>query len=343
MRQYSTTYACALAMGVLVLLAGCKSTDDTAGTPLTVPEGDAPPSSAIVENEPSAEKRIGLVIRTRRTNPYWLAVEQGARRAQAELGIALVVRSQSNDDGLERQIAMVTELIEEEVDAIVFAPTDSIGLVPIAKKVQMAGILLLTVDTPFDAATAEKWGLNQVPGVSVNNAEGARIAAVHLAETLQKPAKVAILEGHPASQTAKDRKRGAEAGFAAAGGIEIVASAPGNWRIDQGRQVTERIMSEHPEIEGIFCSNDLMALGAIRYLQENGRPDVLVTGYDSIAEARDAIRAGQMLATIDQRPEEQGYRSIKNAVAALAGKSLPLETFVDISLVTAESLQRADK
>ena len=100
------------------------------------------------------------------------------------------------------------------------------------------------------------------------------------------------------------------------------------------------MFERHPDVGGIFSVNDLMALGIIRYLDERGRSDVLISGYDDIEEARAAIRQGKLLATIDQQAEEQGYLGVKHAVRALAGEKLPLETIVDVKLVTAGSLQQ---
>ena len=61
----------------------------------------------------------------------------------------------------------------------------------------------------------------------------------------------------------------------------------------------------------------MMALGVIRYLKDAGRPDVRVTGYDALPEAREALAQGWLYATVDQRAAEQGETGVRYA----AGRS----------------------
>ncbi|MCB0037206.1 MAG: substrate-binding domain-containing protein, partial [Anaerolineales bacterium] len=112
-----------------------------------------------------------------------------------------------------------------------------------------------------------------------------------------------------------------------------------NWKIDEAAEVTADIFIEHPAIKGVFAANDMMALGVINYLNETGRDDVLVAGFDALKEAETAIVEGQLEVTIDQQADEQGYLGVLYAIRALQGENLPAETFINTIVVTEENVQ----
>jgi len=323
-----TRWAGALALIIVIvwaLSAGC---------------GGAGGEAAIFEATPSAEPptvapaqyKIGLIMKTL-TNPFFIEMEKGARRAQEEFGVELVVKTGAQETSIEQQIAIVEEMIATGMDAIVIAPGSSTELIPVLKKAQGAGIVVVNIDNRLDAALSQKAGLVNVPFISVDNEQGAYLSAKCIADRLDAPADVAILEGIREAKNAQDRKAGAERAFAENSQITIVASETAHWKIDEGYAVTQAIFEKHPTITAIFAANDMMGLGAIKYLEESGRQDVLVAAYDALADAVAMVEQGKLLCTIDQQAAEQGYLGIQYAVRAVNGETLPTETMVDVRLV----------
>jgi ribose transport system substrate-binding protein len=74
------------------------------------------------------------------TNPFFIEMEKGARKAEQENAVELLVKTATQETSIEQQIQIVDEMITAKVDAIVIAPGDSLRLVPILKKAQDAGI-----------------------------------------------------------------------------------------------------------------------------------------------------------------------------------------------------------
>ncbi|HAJ34761.1 MAG TPA: sugar ABC transporter substrate-binding protein [Chloroflexi bacterium] len=309
------------------LLAGCGGAENKNTTIFEA----APPSAAAPVTTP-ARYRIGLIMKTL-TNPFFIEMEKGARRAQEELGVELVVKTGAQETSIEQQIAIVEEMITAGMDAIVIAPGSSTELIPVLKKAQDAGIVVINIDNRLDAALSAKMGLANVPFISVDNEQGAYLSAKCIVDRLKGPADVAILEGIREAKNAQDRKAGAERAFAEAPQLTVVASETAHWKIDEGYTVTKRILEQHPTVKAIFAANDMMGLGAIKYLDESGRQDVLVAAYDALAEALAMVETGKMLCTIDQQAAEQGYLGIQYAVRALKGETLPAETMVDVKLI----------
>jgi ribose transport system substrate-binding protein len=291
-------------------------------------------SSARADNPPKPEIHIALVMKTL-TNPFFVAMEKGARRAAQELGVTLVVKTAARETSATQQIAIIDKLVREDaVKAIVIAPADSIGVIPALKRARDKGIFVINIDNALDPAFSQKAGLAGVPIISVDNRKSAYLSAKVIADQITTPSEAAILEGIPEAENAAERKAGAVQAFGENPKITLVATETAHWQVDEAHEVARKIFAQHPHVALIFCANDMMALGVIQYLQEINRPDVKVAGFDAIDEARAAIKSGRLAASIDQQPGEQGYLGIKYAYRAIAGESLPPATVLDGLVVT---------
>ena len=280
---------------------------------------------------------IALVMKTL-TNPFFVEMERGARQAEQDLGVRLIVKTAAQETSIEQQIAIVRDLMKQGVDAIVIAPADSAELVPVVAEAQKAGIAIINIDNQLDAKSAAAQGMQAVPFISVDNEEGAYRSAKYISDQCSEPTEAVIVEGIRTAKNADDRKRGAERAFAENANITVVAKETANWKIDEAHDAAAELFAAHPNIGAVFAANDMMALGVIRFLEETGRSHVLVAGYDALEEAEAAIRAGALQATVDQQAAQQGYLGIEYAVKALLGKSLPAVTLIDTQLITPSDL-----
>ena len=91
--------------------------------------------------------------------------------------------------------------------------------------------------------------------------------------------------------------------------MTIVASQPANWERDQGFNVFQNMLQAHPDIDSVFACSDLMALGAIEAIAAAGKTGkIRVIGFDALDDAKKAIAAGTMEASVAQFPSEMGTR-----------------------------------
>ena len=291
----------------------------------------------VESTEATAKYQIALVMKTL-TNPFFIEMERGARKAESEFNINLIVRTAAQETSIEQQIEIIDELIENKVDAIVVSPGDSLSLIPVLKRAQDAGIIVINIDNRLDPEFSKEYGLVNVPYISVNNEQGAYLSAHYLSEQIDTPTDVIILDGILEAQNAIDRHAGAVRAFSENPNITVVASESAHWKIDEAYELTRELFETHPDVRAIFAANDMMALGAIQYLQERNKTDVLVASYDALDEAKRAIQAGTLAATIDQQAALQGYLGVEYAVRALNGETLDAETIVDVLLVTKETM-----
>jgi ribose transport system substrate-binding protein len=315
-----------LALALPLMLIACGESQKPAN------QADAQPAQA-----PAKKLRIALVMKTL-TNPFFIEMEKGARKAEAEFGIELIVKTAAQETSFEQQVTIVDDLILNKMaDAIVIAPADAYHLIPSVKKAQEAGIPVVNIDARLDRKQLSEAGLAGLPFISVDNEQGGYLSAKTLAEGLKKPTKAAILEGIRAADNAEARKNGALRAFAESKAVKVVASETANWKIDEAYEVTKAMFAKHPDIGLIFAANDMMALGAVKYVNETGKTSVKVAGFDALAEARDILGKGPLLATIDQQAAEQGYQGILYAIRLKKGEKLPAETLLDVKLIKADA------
>jgi ribose transport system substrate-binding protein len=315
----------------VVFLAACGDSGGPAVSTVAKPAATTPAAPA-----PTPTRKIGLVMKTL-TNPFFIEMEKGARRAEHELGVTLVVKTAAQETSIEQQIQIVEDMIAAKLEAIVIAPGDSQRLVPVLKKAVESGIKVINIDNRLDPVTIKQAGMAPIPFISVDNEKGAYGSAKFIADTATKPTEAAIIEGIRSADNARQRMEGAKRAFAENKHIKLVASESANWKIDEGHDVAKQILTKHPNIKLLFAANDMMALGALKYLQEAGRTDIKVAAYDALAEAAAEVKAGRLATTVDQQAAEQGYQGVSLAMRLLKGESVPELMLIDTRLITAES------
>lgn len=320
------------------LLAFFAACSESSHPPVASITSDTMPAAVVPPQSSAPAPRVELIMKTL-TNPFFVEMEQGARQAEKESLVDLQVRTATQETSIEQQIQLVEQAIQSSVKAIVIAPGDSMRLVPILKKAQDAGIHIVNIDNRLSAEAMAGLAMRPVPFVSVNNETAAYQSAQFVANQVQRPTQVAIIEGIRSANNAQQRKHGAERAFKENPHLNIVATETANWKIDEAYEVIQHIFKFHPHIGVVFCANDMMAIGVMKYLQEAGKTKVLVASFDALEEAKIALRAGHLTSTVDQQAAQQGYLGVMTALKLIKGEAQPLEIEVEAKLVTAASLQ----
>jgi ribose transport system substrate-binding protein len=316
---------------LLLCLGGCGVSDKQAVSTVAKAPVEAPAPPPV-----STRKKVGLVMKTL-TNPFFIEMEKGARRAERELGIELIVKTAAQETSIEQQIQIVDDLVVAKVDAIVIAPGDSQSLVPVLKKAADAGIRLVNIDNRLDPEAIKQAGMASIPFISVDNEKAAHASASFIANGAKPGTEAAILEGIRSADNARLRMEGARRAFSDHKTIRLVATESANWKIDEGYSVTKQIFAKHPDIKLLFAANDMMALGALKFLKESKRSQVKVAAYDALDEAIAEVRAGRLAATVDQQAAEQGFQGVALAIRLLKGESVPNVMLIDTRLITVEN------
>ena len=151
-------------------------------------------------------------------------------------------------------------------------------------------------------------------------------------------ARVAVIEGIPGHETGDSRLRGFRDAIKNAPGVSVAGSQTANWERDQGFNVFQNMLQAHPDIDAVFACNDVMALGAIEAIAAAGKTgQISVVGFDAIDDARQAIQARTMAASVAQFPAEMGRVAVESAVKLIRGETIPKEIPVKIELITRDN------
>jgi ribose transport system substrate-binding protein len=284
-------------------------------------------------------KRIGFVVTTL-SNPYFVTMTDAAKaEMKNHSGFELTVQAPESAVDVSRQVDLVQNMIAQKFDAIAIVPADSKAIIPSIGSANKAGIPVLILDNKIDKAVAEKSGVQTVTFIGSDNVAGGRLAGEYMIKSLPKGGEVAILEGVSGVDAAIDRKAGFVSAVSGAPQLKIVASQPADWDREKGLNTLQNILQAHPNLKGVFACNDEMALGAVQAIHAAGKDHkIVVIGFDAIKDALEAIRRGDMNATVEQLPAEVGRLGVKYAVDVVNHQTVAPLIPTDVKLITADNV-----
>jgi len=327
--RYSLKALCVLGMAVVLACGGKEEQITKPGAP-----GEAPKARA-------AKPHIALIMKAI-SNPFFKTMADGAESAARKFDVRLTCLSVPRETDFEQQAQLVENMVAQNVSAIVIAPADSKAIVSPLLEAQKKGIPIINIDNRIDSETARAAGLRVLTFIGPDNAAGAEKSTDHLIKAIGGKGAIAMLEGIRGVQNAEARK----AGFLRAvektkGAVKVAAVETAEWATDLGEKKMSGILTRNPDLVGVFCANDNMALGALAAIESEGKTGkVRVTAYDNLVAAQENILAGKMDATIEQHPDLMGAMGVEYALKAIHGEKIPAEIPVPTDLITAETLKK---
>jgi ribose transport system substrate-binding protein len=278
--------------------------------------------------------RVAFVMKTL-NHPFFLDMQRGAQEAAAHAGLRLVVQAAEREIDVEKQMQIIENLLQTGIKALIVTPSGSREIASAIVKANRAGVPVLIVDTRVDPKAVADNSLRLESFIGSDNYEGGRMAGDYLAKATGGKARIAVLEGIPGHETGDSRLRGFRDAIQPHPGMTIVASQPANWERDQGFTVFQNMLQAHGDIDALFACSDLMALGAIEAIAAAGRTGrIRVVGFDALDDARKAIEAGTMEASVAQSPRDMGRIAVESAAKVLRGEPVPSDQRVPLALVT---------
>ncbi|WP_244943820.1 ribose ABC transporter substrate-binding protein RbsB [Siminovitchia fortis] len=298
---------------IMIIAAGCST--------------KAPGSDKASDGDTNGKKddkvKIGLSISTL-NNPFFVSLKDGAQKAADAEEAELVVVDAQNDSA--KQVSDVEDLIQRGIDVLLINPADSSAVSAAIESANKENIPVITVDRSAE-------GGEVVAHIASDNVAGGQMAGELILEQLGNKGKVVELEGIPGSSAARERGEGFHKAVDEVSDIEVVAKQAADFDRSKGLSVMENILQANKDIQAIFAHNDEMALGAIEALEAAGIKDVIVVGFDATDDAVKAVEDKKMAATVAQKPEEIGQKSVETALKVKAGDKVDEFIPVDLELV----------
>ncbi len=275
---------------------------------------------------PTLRQPTSVALLIPQNNLFFTSLVSGAEESAAHLGITLLLRVANED--INTQQTQMSEVIAQNVQAIIIVPVDTVAIVPSMEAAAAAGIPIFTVDRSAESVPV-------IAHIASDNVNGGRMAANYLAEAIGKKGYVVELTGIAGTSAAQQRGQGFNEALAAFPEIEVIARETANFDRNEAEQVFAQILARQPKITAVFAHNDDMILGAIAAAQAAGRADeIIFVGFDAIADAIIALEQAALDATIAQQPAEMGRLGVETVVRYLQGETVPGFIPVELSLIT---------
>lgn len=257
--------------------------------------------------------KVGMVVSTL-NNPFFVSMKEGAEKKAKELGYDLVVLDSQNDPAKER--SNVEDLVQQGIGALIINPTDSDA---VKNAIQVANdnkIPVITLDRQSNGGTVASH-------IASDNVKGGSEAAQYILDSLKNKDKIKVVElqGLPGASATRDRGKGFHDVVDGKSNVQVVASQAADFDRQKGLSVMENIIQATPDFDAVFAHNDEMALGAVKALKAANK-NVIVVGFDGNKDAEDAVKNGEMAATIAQQPALMGEMGVEQAGKLIKGEKV---------------------
>lgn len=266
---------------------------------------------------------------------FWQSVHAGAVKSAWQNGIEIVWDGPPNETDIAGEMKIMETMIDRRVDAIAVAPSDRSAFKIVVDRAAAAGIPVVVYDSGIDTN-------HYTTFVATDNYLGGEMGADRLGKALNGRGKIVMVKTVPGGASTIAREDGfrdeLKAKFPA---IQILDERFGMAMISESRKVTENMLTAHPDLDGIFCSNESGSEGAATTLKARGVKIKLV-GFDSSPTLISLLREGWIDSLVIQNPFKMGETAVDEAVRALRKEKTPKKIFLPPRLVNSANVNDAD-
>ncbi|WP_456284342.1 substrate-binding domain-containing protein [Microbacterium sp. JZ101] len=275
---------------------------------------------------------VSLIVKTN-SNPFFIAMEEGARAAAEEHGVSLTVAAGKEDGDEDTQIQAIEAAISKGDQGILITPNGP-SVLDAIQKARDAGLYVIALDTvpePADAVditfATDNFLAGQLIGQWTAGALGGEDAVIGMIDLFDD--KVVTVDysrdqgfldglgvdlGDPAVNGDE-----AASGEYSGGSYTIVGNEASQGAEDGGRAAMENLLAKNPDINVVYTINEPAAYGAYQALEAAGKSpeDVIIVSVDGGCAGVGQVADGIIDATSQQYPVKMAELGVE-AIAQLA-------------------------
>lgn len=325
-------FLAAVLCGLLVMsTVACGTTGNPQSSPAqnSGTQSTAEPSSATQ----GKKLKIGFSIALR---DQWLTtLETAAKKKAEESGVDFTVYDAESD--VQKQLSHITTMATENFDVMVVNLVNSDNAPEI---ISAAGNIPIVFVNRFP--NEENLVENKVVYVGSDENTAGKIQGEFLAKYFKDQGKTeinyALLMGtlglqNTNARTASAKKALADSGLKANEVFEDTA----NFERATAQEKIQQFIGSGKSFDAVICNNDEMALGTVEALKA-ANIKVPVIGIDATENALEAVKSGEMAATVFQNAVGQGQGMIDAAVKLAKGEPCEKLNWVPFELVTKDNV-----
>jgi ribose transport system substrate-binding protein len=273
-------------------------------------------ATALVASAGAQQQQYIPLISKGFQHQFWQAVKSGAEQAGKDYNVRITFEGPETEAMVDKQIDMLSSALAKHPAAIGFAALDSKAAIPLLKKAQAARIPVIAFDSGVDSDIP-------MTTATTDNKAAAALAADKMAQLIGDAGEVALVVHDQTSRTGIDRRDGfVDRIKSAHPNVKVVSVQYGAGDHLKSTEIAKSMLQAYPNLKGIFGANEGSIAGVINAVRETHRK-IVVIGYDSGKQQKDAIREGIEAGAITQNPVGIGYKTVEAAVKALKGEKLP--------------------
>jgi ribose transport system substrate-binding protein len=298
--------------------------------------GSQSSTSGTSGNGAKNNNRVALVLGVK-GSPFYEAMACGAKAEANKLGLDLTV-SAGPQFAADAQIPVVNAVTASKPAVAAVVPTDASALQQPLAALANAGTDLITVDQTLGDNSIVK---NQI---LTDNLKGGQLAAAEMNTLLSGKGKVLVITQPPGSTAQDQRTQGFEQELKKYPGITYLGPQYQSDDPQKAAQIVTSTIAAHPDLAGIFSTNDQGAIGALTGLkQAKASGKVQVIAYDAASAEVAALKNGTISALIAQNPKQEGEVAMETAKKLIAGKQVEPKTLTDLVVLKQGDDANADK
>lgn len=305
-----------LVAGLAVVAAACTAPGASTAASAAPSGASSPASDGSAAPSTDSAGAVGVTLITKTsTNPFFVAMANGAEESADQLGITLTTAAGTEDGDTATQIQAIENAVSKGDKGILITPSGP-DVNPAITKAREAGLFVIALDTPPDPPETV-----DITFATDNFLAGKLIGQWAAGQLGGQPATIALLDLFDDKVVSVDYER--DQGFLTGMGIDTVDArkngdeAPtgnysgGTYAIacnlatkgaeDGGQTAMENCLSRNPDVNLVYTINEPAANGAYKALQAAGKSATIVS-VDGGCAGVDLVKGGVIGATSQQYP-----------------------------------------
>ena len=262
------------------------------------------------------------------TNSWALTNEEAFKYRADELGVEVLYAAANGDATV--QVDNIQQLASQDPDAMVVVPMGE-GITGQVQAAAQQGIpVVLCAGRLGEDSGAVSTVTRQYELLGTMYAEW-------LVQQLGGKGEVAVLSGLAGVPTAEFQKAAAMKVFERYPDIEVVTEQYTEWSPTVAKTVAANLVTQYPNLAGIWSDSGYGDLGVVQAYQEAGRPVPPVTG-DSINAFLKAVQGTDVKFAMSSFPPEQSMECLDTAMEVLEGKPVLDKVYINSPSWTNENI-----
>jgi ribose transport system substrate-binding protein len=318
------TITAAVAAASLLALVACSSSSNSSSS-----TGATGASSAL------AGKKVSFIPGVAGDN-FYITMQCGVEAEAKKFGLSVNTQAPTQFDP-SLQTPLVNAALANKPDAMLIAPTDSAALFVPLLQAKNAGVKVGLVDTTLNDTSVA------VTSVSTDNAAGGAAAADALAKLIGEKGTVLVIAFKNGVSTSDQRTQGFIDAIKKHPNIKLLPTQSADKTPAKATTIVNGTLSEHPDLVGIFATNQDVASGAATAIRQvNKQGQIKIVGFDAGPVQVKALQDGSVQALIAQMPYQIGLQAVDQIAAALKGQTPKTHVGTQVFTLTKDNMGTPD-